>query len=382
MKHIRPLALPLALICSLGIVACSSDSKHSAATGPEEEETVVKAVDYSMGRAMNKRLGKGINLGNSWESKGNSLDCSWGNCIEDGDFALLKKAGFNSVRIPVRWQQDSDYSTHTVGEERLAGVKEDIELALAQGLAVIVNFHHYEELNEAGNNYASDPETFNSEKDHFLKMWAQVAKEMDAYPDSMIVLEILNEPTIADAKLVDGIMNDAYKVIRENAKGKTIMFEAYHAAKFADITMLNLPEDGNIIYTGHYYEPYTYSHQGHSYPCKGDDAYSNSAKYDISSYVKLAKQYYPDVDGSHSVPLNMGEFGISGGTDRANTNSCKAGESLPSDKMKAQWAALSIEAAETYDMSWHYWGFTKVGGFEAYDRDEGWYNGFPDAFGL
>jgi endoglucanase len=51
--------------------------------------------------------------------------------------------------------------------------------------------------------------------------------------------------------------------------------------------------------------------------------------------------------------------------------------------MKAQWAEKSIEIAESLDMSWHYWGFTKVGGFEAYDRNEAtWYEGFPAAFGL
>ena len=339
-------------------------------------------VDYTLGRAMNKRLGKGINLGNSWESQGSSLDCSWGNCIEDNDFAIIKATGFNSVRIPVRWQQNSDYSTHTVDPKRLNGVKADIELALAQGLAVIVNFHNYNELNEAGNKYSTDPASFNAEKDHFLQLWAQVATELNKFPDSMLVFEILNEPTITNAVLVNQIMNEAYTVIRNAAPGKTIMFEAYHAAKFAELKSLQLPEDGNIIYSGHYYEPYTYSHQGHSYSCKGDDVYANTAYKDLRVYLVTAILLYPDVNGGH-VPMNMGEFGISGGGDFANSRSCNEGESLPSARMKAQWAQLTIQAAEKYDISWHYWGFTKVGGFEAYDRNnDSWYDGFPEAFGL
>ena len=249
---------------------------------------------------MNKRLGKGMNLGNSWDSQGNSLDCSWGNCIEDSDFAVIKATGFNSIRLPVRWQQNSDYSTHTVDPERLAGVKEDIQLALAQGLAVVVNFHHYVELNNAGNKFSTDPETYNAEKEHFLHLWAQVAAELDAIaPDSMLVFEILNEPTIANPQLVDELLNDAYKVIRATAPGKTIMFESYHAAKFADLNILHLPQDGNIIYSGHYYEPFGYSHQGHSYACKGDAAYANSAMYDLQAYVKQATTLYPDVNGGH-----------------------------------------------------------------------------------
>ena len=381
--------IALAAICSIGMAACSSESKHEAVTAPSEEGTSVKAVDYSKGRAMNKRLGKGINLGNSWDSNGDS-DGGWGNPIKDEDFTIIKNAGFNSVRIPVRWQKNSDYNTHTVDPERLAGVKADIDLALANGLAVIVNFHHYVELNCAGGGADANGRTcqlnaseYQKEKDHFLKLWAQVASELNSYPDSMLVLEILNEPTIASAKRVDTLLNDAYNVIRANAKNKTIMFEAYHYAKFADLASLTLPEDGNIIFSGHYYEPYSFSHQGHSSPCKGDNAYSNNAATHLATYAKTAKELYPDVDGVNSVPLNMGEFGISGGTDEANDNTCEAGESLPSAKLKAQWANLSVQAAEANGMSWNYWGFTKVGGFEAYDRTHGtWYEGFPAAFGL
>ena len=388
MRHAR-FILPLAIAFGCMLGACSSEGNpHTAASVAKTEEPAetraIVPVDYSLGRAMNKRLGKGINLGNSWESSGRD-DSGWGNPIDDTDFSLIKSAGFNSVRIPVRWQSHSDYETHTVDPDRLAGVKEDIQLALAQGLAVIVNFHHYEALNSAGNKYATDPASYEAEKAHFLALWAQVASALNTpeFPDSMVVLEILNEPTISNAELVDNLMNEAYQVIRANAPGKTIMFESYHAAKFADLDILHLPADGNIIYSGHYYEPYNYSHQGHSYACKGDAAYANNASSDLYSYVKQAKSLYPDINGVNSVPLNMGEFGISGGTDRANRSKCEDGESLPSASRKALWAKLSVQAAEAQGISWHYWGFTKVGGFEAYDRDSGsWYEGFPAAFGL
>ena len=399
MIHLRAL-LPLSItpiVAALGIVfgACSSEGNpHTAApVTPKDPDTTAKEtrviipVDYSLGRAMNARIGKGINFGNSWDSKGNKLDSSWGNPIADSDFEFIKKAGFNSVRIPVRWQQNSDYSTHTVDPERLKGVKEDIHLAIDQGLVVILDFHHYDELNAAGDKYSKDPATYEAEKAHFLALWAQVSKEMDGeFPDSMIVLEILNEPTISDPVLVDQLMNDAYQVIRANAKNKTIMFESYHSAKFEALNILHLPADGNIIYTGHYYEPYGFSHQGHSFNCKGDAAFNNNAYDDLAKYVKQAKALYPDVNGVDQIPMNMGEFGVSGGSAKANRNTCKEGESLPSDERKAAWAQMSIRAAETYGISWNYWGFTGVGGFEAASRsvtdDISWYSGFPTAFGL
>ena len=77
--------------------------------------------------------------------------------------------------------------------------------------------------------------------------------------------------------------------------------------------------------------------------------------------------------------MNMGEFGVSGGT--GTQNGCNNEGIVTSNGRKALWAKKSILAAESYDISWHYWGFTKVGGFEAYDRtNDKWYPGFPEAF--
>lgn len=424
--------LPLAAIFSFGLMACGPDgSSHAPATPTQDEDSNQKvvAVDYSLGRAMNKRLGKGINLGNAWD--GNSywscgtlreddtftytnlngetkeivltasdnvyfgnlpserynfgcedrLDGSWSNPIEDDYFKLLKDAGFNSVRIPVRWQHNSDPVTHAVNPERLAGVMEDVKLAIDAGLAVVMSFHWYYEIMFAANKSATYPDLYEAEKVHYVSIWSEVASAFNVFPDTMLVFDILNEPTMKSNDNLNEVMTLGYQAIRAAAPGKTIMFESKAAAKFAEISSLKLPEDGNIIYSGHYYEPYNYTHQGHSYDCFGDASYAMTAAADLKSYVSMANKLYPDVNGGH-VPMNVGEFGVSGG-GVGNTGACNKGTELPSAKMKAQWAKKAIEAAETYDMSWHYWGLAGVGGFEAYDKSSGsWYEGFPAAFGL
>ena len=205
-------------------------------TTSSNSKTNAEPVDYSLGRAMNARLGRGINLGNSWDSQGYD-DSGWNNPIRDSDFATIKAAGFNSVRIPVQWHQDADKTTHTVSPTRLQGVKEDISLAIANGLAVVVNFHHYYEINCYGGGYSNngcryDAAKYEAEKAHFLGMWAQIAQELNSFADTMLVFEILNEPVIPKAELVDQLMNDAYNAIRAVAKNKTIMFESYAYAKF------------------------------------------------------------------------------------------------------------------------------------------------------
>lgn len=390
---------PLLLTAAV-LVACSNDSgsltrvDSSSSTGNSSAAQVIP-VDYSAGRAMNERLGRGINLGNSWDSKSypedipdepynfgynDNLDGGWGNPIEDGDFKIVKNAGFNSVRIPVRWQHNSNPVTHEVNPERLAGVVEDVALAISEGLVVIVDFHWYQELMNAGNNFIADPvnnaAAYEAEKAHFYTIWNQVATKLNEFPDSMLVLEILNEPTFKNADVLNDVMLGAYQVIRSAAPGKTIMFESNSAAKFGLLNQLKLPQDGNIIFSGHYYEPYTFTHEGHGYNCKGDETYTTTVSNDMAKYVALAQSLYPDINGGH-IPMNMGEFGVAAGT---RTN---CGSEGPSDKYYALWSKKAVAAAEKYGLSWTYWGFTKVGGFEAYDRNENkWYPGILDALGL
>ena len=384
-----------ALFIGCAFWACDSSTPADYISGDitspsSSSKSNVVPVDYSLGRAMNQRLGRGINLGNSWDSEGYD-DSGWNNPIRDSDFATIKAAGFNSVRIPVRWQQNSDYTTHTVDPNRLKGVKEDISLAIANGLAVVVNFHHYFELNCAGGGYSSrgckyDAAKFEAEKAHFLGMWSQVASELNSFADTMLVFEILNEPVIPKAELVDQLMNEAYNAIRAVAKNKTIMFESYSYAKFEYLSILHLPQDGNIIYSGHYYEPYTLTHQGqHGHQCRGDAANANTAQADLKSYKAIAFKLYPDINNYDNIPLNLGEFGVAGGKDMGQcTYYDKNGNPIdgewPSDQIKADWAQKTAKAALDNGMSFHYWGFGQTGGFDAYNvYTEQWYPGFPQA---
>ena len=425
----------LAPFCAaLLLSGCTSDggglSKAEDNTGNKNTSVQHPKVDYSRGRAMNARLGKGINLGNAWDgnsywscgtlSEGDELvytnlagekksitltssdkmffgnipseryndgcpdklDGGWSNPIKDEYFKLVKDAGFNSIRLPVRWQHNSDPFTHTVNPERLAGVIEDVQLAVSQGLPVVVSFHWYYEIMFAANHEKTHPDLYEAELFHFISLWTQVATALNAFPDDMVVFDILNEPTMTSADKLNQVMTLGYQAIRAVAPGKTIMFESKQSAKFAEISSLELPADGNIIFSGHYYEPYGFTHQGHSYACRGDEAYSMTAATDFRSYIASAKSLYPDVVAGYYVPMNVGEFGVSGGAD-AITTSCGGSGSPPSDAAKAKWAKGVISAAESNGFSWHYWGLAGVGGFEALDRKTNtWLEGFPAAFGL
>ncbi|MCQ2106428.1 MAG: glycoside hydrolase family 5 protein [Fibrobacter sp.] len=298
-------------------------------------------VDYSKGRAMNKKLGRGVNFGNSWDAPGTG-DGAWSNPIGDGDFAAVKSAGFNSVRLPVRWSAGVD--------AQLNGVKEDVQLALKAGLTVIVNSHHHDNLYSAAKNG-----NFDGALQNFANEWKKVAQAFDSFPDDALVFEIFNEPHDMTQDQVNKIMTTGYNAIRSVSKGKTIMFESNGYAKFAMIPKLDLPNDGNIIVTGHYYEPYTFTHQGHGYDCNGNAKDGISAMPGhFSSYYEEIALTFPDINGG-TVPINMGEFGV------ANKGSCSA----ISDAKREAWTDAVVAQAEKYGMSWHYWCYKNCGGFEA-----------------
>src|SRR2546423_13824394 len=50
--------------------------------------------------AANKRLGRGINLGNALEAP---REGAWGVTLKAEYFKAIKDAGFDSVRLPVKW---------------------------------------------------------------------------------------------------------------------------------------------------------------------------------------------------------------------------------------------------------------------------------------
>jgi endoglucanase len=49
---------------------------------------------------INMLLGRGLNLGNALEAP---VEGQWGVVLKEEYFSIIKQAGFNSIRLPVRW---------------------------------------------------------------------------------------------------------------------------------------------------------------------------------------------------------------------------------------------------------------------------------------
>ncbi|MCJ7549720.1 MAG: cellulase family glycosylhydrolase, partial [Anaerolineae bacterium] len=99
----------------------------TATPAPPDAELVARAA----------RLGRGVNLGNALEGP---TEGEWGMVIEDAFFSLIREAGFDTVRVPIRWSAHAEEAApYTVDPEFFVRIDWVIEHALAQDLNVVVN---------------------------------------------------------------------------------------------------------------------------------------------------------------------------------------------------------------------------------------------------
>src|SRR5262245_41709257 len=94
--------------------------------------------------ALNKKLGRGINLGNALEAP---KEGAWGVTLKAEYFKEIKNAGFATVRLPVRWSAHAQAAApYAIDADFFRRVDWAIDQALANRLNIIINVHHYGEM--------------------------------------------------------------------------------------------------------------------------------------------------------------------------------------------------------------------------------------------
>jgi endoglucanase len=290
----------------------------------------------------NRRLGRGINMGNAFEAP---RGADWGMAVEPGFFPIIKAAGFDSVRLPVRWNAyAAQEAPYTIEPDFAAKVDRAVDGALAAGLNVVLNIHHYDEL------YA-DP---GGHRERFVGLWKQLGERYKDRPASLY-FELLNEP---HGKLDDEKWNDlippALRAVRATNPERFVIVGPASWNSHRNLPKLRLPDsDRKLIVTFHYYLPFAFTHQGASW-AQGSEKWLGTT---WAATPEETKALHDDFDAAarwakdHGRPLYAGEFGAYSRADMAS---------------RATWTAAVARAAEARGMSWAYWEFAS--GFGAYDR--------------
>ncbi|MBA4066408.1 MAG: endoglucanase [Isosphaera sp.] len=292
--------------------------------------------------AVNKSLGRGVNLGNALEAP---KEGDWGMKLEAEFFPPIKKAGFATVRVPVKWSAHAAADApYTIDAEFFKRVDWVLDQADANKLNVVLDVHHYSEAD-------ADPD---KHLPRLVGLWEQIAARYKDRPPS-VVFELLNEP---HGKLVDAKWNDAVppllKAVRKtNPTRAVVVGPPFWNAVWA-LPKLTLPDDPNLIVTVHHYEPFKFTHQGASWAPEDVKKLSGVKWEGTDAEVAALRKAFDQVADwakKHNRPVFLGEFGA---YQTADLDS------------RARWTAAVAREAEARGFSWAYWEFGA--GFGAYDR--------------
>lgn len=317
-------------------VLCVLLSPAAAATDDQPASNPARKAIF----AANEKLGRGINLGNALEAP---KEGDWGVTLKAGYFKSIKDAGFSTVRLPVRWSAHAQQEgACTIDAQFADRVDWAIEQALANNLNIIVNCHHYGEVD-------ADPD---KHLPRLLKLWEQIAPRYQDEP-AQVIFELLNEP---HDKLTEAKWNAAIPqllaVVRKTNPTRPVVIGPGQWNSIRALDKLELPNDDHLIVTVHFYDPFQFTHQNASW-VKGSvkwkgTKWSGSAEEEAAirkSFEKAAAWVK-----TQQRPILLGEFGA---FQEADIES------------RARWTRFVVQEAERHGFSWAYWEFCS--GFGAYD---------------
>jgi len=210
---------------------------------------VAQAADSPAHRAL-KMFQKGANFGNYLEAPRGQ---DWGARYDTRDLDNVKKEGFDHVRLPVAWHEYAGPGPEFRIEPAIFG-KVDLLVtnALARGLGIIVNIHHFDA-------FTSDPAA-HTEK--LLALWGQIAAHYAAQPDRL-AFELLNEPKDqATTEVMNPVYAQILAVIRRTNPERTVFVGPSRWNSLDEVPKLKLPADDRLIVTVHCYDPFYFTHQG------------------------------------------------------------------------------------------------------------------------
>ena len=232
----------------------SLEGKAAAAVnlaGSEPQRTFAPASAAIARTGVTLRLGKCINIGGYLETgeQGEQLP------FPESRFNFLKQGGFSTVRIPVRWDVHAAHMPpYKIEPEWMATVKEYASRATRSGLNVIVDIHHFRDLDRdpAGN------------RERYISFWRQISEAFADAPDN-VWFDLLNEPggEITDS-ILQGLYNEALREIRRTNPTRNVLVTA-RGGHTETLANLMVPDDPHVIPAFHTYAPLAFTHQGASW---------------------------------------------------------------------------------------------------------------------
>ena len=321
---------------------------------PEDWE-LMQNMTYSKPYPTAKQWNKdvvGWNLGNQFECSapnqdGESEDIgnpdgsinaeeAWGNpVVTEAMIQAVKNAGFNAIRIPIRWQcHITNDQTMSIDEAWIKRIKEVVDWCLKNDLKVIINAHHEKWLE---NNPTDEYKDKNCKK--LALLWTNIASAFANY-DSRLAFAGTNEVHISgywgkpehknlavqnayNQKFVEAVRATGGNNAQRHLIVQTYACDPWFGIENGDfIIPKDLDGNGNnyMSVEFHYYQPWSYAGNpdGVHYDYWGD-AYKDAGTTPTENENSM-KKFFDDVVNTWSnkgLGIVIGEWGV---TNRNTSN--------------------------------------------------------------
>lgn len=294
-------------------MALATLSSRAQTVAPDSEGMNLSAIEWTRDVVM------GWNLGNALESSGG--ETNWGNPkTTQAMIKAVADAGFNAIRIPVRWtEQLSNAQNMVVKDTWLARVKEVVDWALAENMYVIINTHHEAWLDR---NPFYNKQQENNQKLHAL--WTCIATYFRDYGEKLIFAGT-NETTVdwsapnTEQQTVQNSYNQTFVDAVRDTGGKNyyrnLVVQTFACSPYHGLNGFTIPTDkveGRLSVEFHYYDPYeycgscTYYYWGEAYKDKGRILTSSTESTITSLFDRITNSWT-----KKGLGVVMGEYGVS-----------------------------------------------------------------------
>lgn len=234
------------------------------------------------------QMQKGINLGNTNEAP---REAGWNNPrAEEYYFDLYKEAGFQSIRIPVRWDNYTGKTfPYKISEAWLNRIEQIVDWGLERDLFITINSHHDNWIKEE---YSA------ANKERFDSIWAQISRRF-ADKSEKLIFEVLNEPHGLTKAQNDDMHARILSIIRKTNPTRLVIIQGHNWGGSDELLTAAIPDDDYIIGSFHSYDPYLFGLEGQG---------TWGGTYDYRELEDKFKKV-SDWSSENDIPVFLGEFG-------------------------------------------------------------------------
>ena len=171
------------------------------------------------------------------------------------DFENVRKLGCDVVRLPMHFEKlCSPDDGYRIPDKIFRILDRVVEWVTELDLFVIFDFH---------NSTTVDSQTSDDVEKILIPVWTQIAERFKDSTDK-IIYELMNEPHGIEIPVWNDIIARLFKHVRGIDDSHYIIVGGADWNSFNGMKQLPEFDDDKVIYTFHFYDPHTFTHQGAS----------------------------------------------------------------------------------------------------------------------